>query len=183
MESLDVTPKRWTRAEYEHLGELGVFQNGPRVELVEGQIVEMSPQNTPHSKAITRLNDLFIRLFGKAHYVRVQLPFNSGVDSQPEPDFCILRRELVDDSDQQPDQADLIVEVSDTSLAYDRQKSRVYARANVAEYWIINLKQKRLEVYREPRSHGYSLTRLLLCEEEIQPLGWPEVKIAVADLF
>ena len=60
MESLDVTPKRWTRAEYENLGELGVFQGGPRVELVEGQIVEMSPQNPPHSKAITRLTDLLI---------------------------------------------------------------------------------------------------------------------------
>lgn len=71
----------------------------------------------------------------------------------------------------------------DTSLAYDHQKSRVYARANVPEYWIINLKQERLEVYREPRSHGYALTRLLLVGEEIQPLAWPDVRLAVADLF
>lgn len=174
---------RWTRAEYERLGELGVFDDKPRVELIEGQIIEMSLQGNPHSKAITRLNTLFVRLFGETHYVRVQCPMNSGLDSQPEPDFCILRRELVDESDQQPDAADLVIEISESSLGRDRKKAKLYAACKVPDYWIINLKQQRLEVYREPLEDGYGLTRVYRLDEEIEPVAWPGVKLKVSILF
>lgn len=183
MEAIDVVPKRWTREEYEQLIERGIFVGKPRVELIEGQIIEISPQNNPHSKAITRLNHLFVRAFGETHYVRVQCPMNSGLDSQPEPDFCILRQELVDESDQQPSTADLVVEVSHTTVKYDRKKARLYAASRVPEYWIVNLEQQRLEVYRELLADGYGFTRIFALSEEIQPVGWPEITLKVSDLF
>lgn len=183
MEAIEVVPKRWTREEYERLGELGIFEGKPRVELIEGQILEMSPQNTPHSKAIAHLTRLLSRLLSEQHYVRVQCPLNSGLDSQPEPDFSLVRMELVDESDQQPGTADLVIEVSHTTVNYDRKKAKLYAASQVPEYWIVNLKQQRLEVYRELNAEGYGFTRIFALSEEIRPVGWPEVSLKVADLF
>lgn len=183
MEAFDLKPKRWTREEYEQLIERGIFVGKPRVELIEGQIIEMSPQNNPHSKTITRLTRLFSRLLSEHHYVRVKLPFNSGRDSQPEPDFAMVRLELVDESDQQPSTADLVVEVSHTTVKYDRKKARLYAASQVPEYWIVNLEQQRLEVYRELLADGYGFTRIFALDEEIEPVAWAGVKLKVSDLF
>jgi len=183
MEAIDFVPKRWTREEYEQLIERGIFVGKPRVELIEGQIVEMSPQNTPHSRAISRLNRLLSRLLGEHHYVRVQCPLNSGLDSQPEPDFALVRLELVDEGDQQPGTADLVIEVSHTTVRYDRKKARLYAASQVPEYWIVNLEQQRLEVYRELLADGYGFTRIFALTEEIQPVHWPEITFKVSDLF
>ena len=183
MEALDLEPMRWTRQEYERLGELGVFDDKPRVELIEGQIVTLSPQGSDHSKAIARLTTLLVRLFSETHYVRVQCPLNSGLDSQPEPDFCILRQQLMDEIDHHPESADLVLEVSESSLARDRKKARLYAACLIPEYWIVNLKQQRLEVYRDPLEDGYGQTRIYRLEEEIEPVAWPGLKLKVSSLF
>ncbi len=181
MEALSPHPKLWTIEEYERLGELGVFDQGPRVELIEGEIIEMSPQNRPHSHKIMVLTHLLVGHFGPDYYTRVQLPFNSGRDSQPEPDFCILRKEQANRAPGQPEEAELVIEISDSSLSHDRRKAALYARAGVPEYWIVNLRQQRVEVHREPsRQDGlYKLTRIYGPGESIQPLATPDRAISV----
>lgn len=183
MEAIEVVPRRWSREEYEELIERGFFVGKPRVELIEGQILEMSPQNTPHSKAISHLNRLLSKHLSDQHYVRVQCPLNSGLDSRPEPDFALVRLALVDESDQQPGTADLVIEVSHTTVNHDRSKAKLYAACQVPEYWIVNLKQQRLEVYRELSSDGYGFTRIFALTEEIEPVGWPGVRFQVSDFF
>lgn len=183
MDAIDLVPMRWTRQDYQRLGELGVFDDKPRVELIEGQIIPMSAQGADHSKAVSRLNNLLVRLFSETHYVRVLCPLNSGQDSQPEPDFCVLPQSLVDTSDDQPETADLVIEVADSSIGRDRKKARLYAACQVPDYWIVNLSQQRLEVYREPREDGYALMRIYRLDEDITPVVWPGLKLQVASLF
>lgn len=184
MEMLAPQRKLWTIEEYERLGELGVFDQGPRVELIEGEIIQMSPQNRPHSHKIMLLTHLLVEHFGAGVYVRVQLPFNSGSDSQPEPDFCILSKEQARRAPGQPEEAELVIEISDSSLSYDRRKGALYARSGVAEYWIVNLRQQRLEVHREPcrQEALYRLTRLYGPDEAVEPLASPGRSLPVRAL-
>src|ERR1022692_933664 len=112
--------KQWSVLEVQKLADLGFFQATDKIELIEGAIVELSPQNVDHSLAISHGNGVFVECFGKTHYIRVQLPLNVGANSQPEPDFAIVSKAVVDNSARtQPDSAALVVEVSESSLAFD----------------------------------------------------------------
>jgi Uma2 family endonuclease len=130
--------------------EAGLFRD-ERIELIGGVIVEMSPQNVPHAAAIQILTRLLVPpLVGRAD-VRVQLPFAVGDDSLPEPDLAIVKPELR--ASAHPDKAFLLIEVADTSLQFDRHdKADLYARAGIAEYWIVNLSDGVIERHSEPSS-------------------------------
>ncbi len=161
------TPKRWSRSEYYRLAELDFFQN-ERVELLEGEIVEMSPQNRPHAAAIGRLNTLLVRSFGDTHIVRVQLPLDIDEHNQPEPDFAVVPIPLVEDSDPHPPTADWIIEVADSSLALDRQrKSELYARAGVPVYWVVNVRESEIEVFSELRDGKYRTRRVFTGNDSV----------------
>lgn len=161
-----ITPKRWTRSEYYRLAELDFFK-AQRVELLDGEIVEVTPQNRPHAAAIGKLTTLLVQAFGQTHIVRVQLPLDVDEKNQPEPDFAVVPIALVESSDPHPSTADWVVEVADSSLALDRQqKVDLYAKAGVPEYWIVNVKDCEIEVYNDLRDLKYRNRRTYSADEK-----------------
>jgi Uma2 family endonuclease len=185
----DPQPRRWTKDEYHRLADLGFF-DGQKVELLEGELVVSSPQNWPHAVTVDRSAEVLRQAFGSGYWVRSQLPLDLGQVSEPEADVSVVpgRRE---DYSAHPTTADLIVEVSDSTLASDRgQKGSLYARARIQDYWIINLIDHQLEVYRNPvpdasqvYGHRYADRLILKKGDVVRPLAAPHVQIAVADLL
>lgn len=137
------------------MAEMGFFEN-ERVELLRGEVVEMSPQDPLHAGAVENANNALSRLFGTEFSVRVQLPLSAPNESEPEPDLLILKSSDASNfrkSRTHPDTGLLVVEVARTSLNYDRlEKGSLYAQINIQEYWIINLEDFVLEVFTEPQA-------------------------------
>lgn len=181
----------WTREEYLKMAEAGVFAPGERVELIEGEIIAMTPQKGPHATGITLVSEELRRPFGRGYVVRVQLPLDLGSLSQPEPDVAVVRGSARDYRDAHPTTAVLVVEVSDVTLHLDRlQKPGLYARAGIPEYWILNLLERVLEVYRDPAplpdhplGYGYRSSERLDASASVVPLAASATPIAVADLL
>jgi len=168
------------RCEYDRLVELGVFE-GERIELLEGVLVAMTPQNAPHSGSIQRLNSILVpRLAGRAE-VRVQLALAVSDDSEPEPDIAVVRpgRRF----DEHPSTALLVIEVADASLRKDRGiKAALYARAGVPEYWIVDLPARVLEVHRDPQGDAYATVERHGRGETVPLLTFPDVAVDVAEI-
>jgi Uma2 family endonuclease len=185
-----VSPRRWSKAEYYRLGELGFF-HGQRVELLEGRIMVLSPQNPPHASTVLQVAALLGNLFGAGYHVRPQVPLDLGQTTEPEPDVAVVAGTLQQFLTAHPTSAALIVEVSDTNVSYDRKrKGSLYARAGVADYWIVNLVRRRLEVYRAPvpdanevYGHRYSARTDLTPPAVVSPLALPQASVPVADLL
>ena len=175
-----LTRKLWTRTEYERFVRLGAFDPEQRLELIEGEIVEKTPQNVPHATAIVLCTRLLSQKMGADEYLRVQLPLAVGERSLPEPDFAIVRGDPRGNP-HHPEVATLVIEVSDSTLLYDRTtKARIYARALVPEYWILNLNERVLEVYLTPVKGAYSERRNYAETESVLLNGQ---SIAVKDLL
>lgn len=179
--------RKWTRAEFERLVEQGAFQPGERVELLQGEILAMTPQKGPHATAVGLVQDALGRWPGGAH-VRIQSPLAFDPDSEPEPDAAVVAGQRRDYADRHPGTALLVVEVADTSLAYDRQiKGPLYAQAGIPEYWVVNLLGRQVEVYREAGERDgcweYRLVRRHGGGDVISPLLAPELTLRVADLL
>jgi Uma2 family endonuclease len=181
-------PRRWTREEYYRMGDLGFFHGQP-VELIEGEIMVLSPQSWPHASTVDRVAVALHRVPESIFWVRTQCPLNLNT-SDPEPDASVVLGRREDYSDH-PTIAVLIVEVSDSTLNYDRtRKASLYARAGIADYWIVNLVNNQLEVRRDPRpdssqhyGHGYASLTTLVPPAVVSPLAAPQVSLAVADLL
>src|SRR3954466_10717031 len=137
--------RRWTREEFYKLAEEGWFQ-GQRVLLLEGEIIQMPAMKHAHAWGSSRARDTLIRIFGADHWVRDAMPLNASDDSDPEPDILVTELPMTAYKDH-PKTGILVIEVSDTTLRLDRRKAAVYAEAGVAEYWILNLNDRQLEVY------------------------------------
>lgn len=188
-ESFEPEPRRWTRAEYQRLADLGFF-NDQRVELLEGEIVPMSPQNEPHVIAADKVAETLRSICPKGTWVRTSAPLDVGANSVPEPDAAIVSGER-GSSVKRPSAALLVVEVSHTTLALDRGlKARLYASAGIQEYWIVNLIDRQVEVHRKPlrvrNSPGgrpYAEITVLSEADVIRPLAAPKAKVAVIDLL
>lgn len=180
-----VTLKRWTRVEYDRLVDAGVLSPEERVELLEGDIVRMWPQKPGHSTAIGNVEDVLRAIFRTNVHVRVQMPFLGDDFSEPEPDIAVVRGHRRDYLVAHPATAVLLVEVSDSTLDYDRRrKGPAYARADVAEYWIVNLVDRVIEVYRDPTpDRGYQTVTRHRPGESFSPLAAPGATIAVDDLL
>jgi len=182
-------PRRWTRAEYYRLGEAGFFED-ERVELLDGEIWTLPPQKTPHFSAVEASAEVLIALFGEGYTVRRQGPMTLDDGTEPEPDVLIVpgSRRDYEDHHPTPPEVCLLVEVSDSTLAKDRgKKANDYARAGIVEYWIVNLVDRQLEVFRDPAvlptGYGYKLRRVLLEADTIAPLSAPGRSVTVADLL
>ncbi|MBI3799790.1 MAG: Uma2 family endonuclease, partial [Deltaproteobacteria bacterium] len=175
-------PRLWTREEYYKMAEAGVFRPGERVELIGGRIVTMSPQNSPHFTAICLAEDALRAIFGTGYVVRVQGPLDLNPSSQPEPDIAIVRGSVRDHAHAHPTTALLVVEVSESSLAFDRgEKASLYASADIPECWIVNLPDHRLEVYRDPvpmtkqpYGYGYRTCTHYFAADLVTPLAVPQ---------
>jgi Uma2 family endonuclease len=175
---LPIRPLR--RDEYDRMVDLGMFQD-ERIELIEGLLVQMSPQGAPHAHAVRQLTRIFGSGLRERALLQVQSPWAATDDSEPEPDIAIVP--LGDYSTTHPDRALLVVEVADESLRKDRLvKVRLYARAGVPEYWIVNLPQRTVEVYRLPGPEGYAEVTSRGPEQTISPGAFPDVVIAVGEL-
>jgi Uma2 family endonuclease len=179
-----VSLKRWTREEYDRLIAAGVLSPEERVELLEGDIVRMWPPNPAHALAVRNAEEALREVFRAGFDVRVQMPFIAD-DSEPEPDVAVVRGHRRDYRQDHPASAVLLVEVSNTTLDYDRRrKGPAYARAGVPEYWIVNLFARVVEVYRDPTpDRGYQTSQTVRPGEWITPLAAPTASVAVDDLL
>jgi len=145
--------RQWTRAEYHQMAELGWFE-GQRAELVEGEIVVLSPQKFAHAAATDRASEALRELLGDAFWVRMQLPIVLTDLSEPEPNVSVVPGKREDYSDH-PRGAALVVEVSDTTVAFDRgKKLEIYAGSGIPEYWILDLQARVVEVRKRPVAAG-----------------------------
>jgi Uma2 family endonuclease len=181
----DLAPERvrpLKRVEFERLIEDGVFDEDERIELLDGVLVEVSPQGTLHSAAIMQLSErLTLALSGRAR-VRTQLPFAASDDSLPEPDLALVP--LGDYRKANPDKAFLIVEVANDSLRKDRRlKGELYARAGIAEYWIVNVVDTCVERYTTPQDGWYATVARANVGETLRIEAFPNVEVAVSDIF
>ena len=175
--------KRWTRHEFYELAEQGYFR-GKRVQLIDGEIIEMAPQGHPHAKAITVLTRWATTTFPPPALVRIQMPLNASATSDPEPDVAVVPDPSLASSDH-PETAVLVVEVSDSSLRLDRRKAAIYAACGVTEYWIVNLQESQVEVHRQPRAQErrYAEQSVARREDLLAPISQPDVKLKVSELF
>jgi Uma2 family endonuclease len=179
---------RWTRDEYYRMAELGFFE-GKRVELIKGEIIEMSPMKSAHATAVRLVIEALRNIFAKGFVVDSQLPMSFGKNDEPEPDVAVVEGKVRDFSEAHPKTAALVIEVSETTLNYDRtRKASLYAENKIEDYWILNLKNRCLEVYRRPikdKKLGFIYTEILVVTENetVSPLAKPAAKIKITDIL
>lgn len=189
-EILAPQPRKWTVDEYYKMAEFGLFDD-KRVELLEGVIVEMSAMGRPHVNTIRLVARVLETALGTGWFVQTQAPLRFHKRSEPEPDLAVIAGQWEDYESDHPTTAALIIEVSDSTIHKDRNfKGSLYAKAGIADYWIINLPKRQLEVYRHPLAdpdavYGYSYghSMILKAGETIAPLVKPAAKIAVSQLL
>ena len=186
MDTSTVVRKRFTTDEYEQMFAAGVLSEDARVELLEGEIYEMSPLGPQHSACVTRLTELFYEIKNPAVTIRVQDLIRLGNLSAPQPDILIAHRR--DDryagGHPEPEDVLLLIEVFESSLSYDREvKLPLYARAGIPEVWLVALLPQVIEVYRAPSEDGFGEKHTLRRDETIVPLLLPAVKLAVEQIL
>jgi Uma2 family endonuclease len=187
----DLRLRRWSRVEYERLVQCGFFQPGDRVELIGGQLLVAEPQNSPHATAVGLAEDVLREAFGRGWVVRVQAPIALDAESEPEPDIAVVPGTRRDYGQAHPQRPVLAVEVADSSLVGDRMiKGSLYARAGISDYWIVNLVDRLVEVYRDPAreseaAYGWAYRSVERHGPEavISPLALPGTVVAVADML
>lgn len=180
------TLRKWTVEEYHKLGEIGFFHPEERVELIEGNIIKMSAKGTAHTSALGRTDRLFQDLFNNLAWVRVQDPIALDGSSEPEPDIALVIIDPLDYATHHPTPAEvyLIIEVADSSLAYDREiKAKIYARSRIADYWVLNVNERQLHVFREPAEDGYQSEVILEETASISPLQFLAVNISIPEML
>ncbi|MEO8604669.1 MAG: Uma2 family endonuclease [bacterium] len=178
--------RRFTVDEYRRLGAIGVLRQDDRVELLDGEIIQMTPIGSPHAGCVGALTELFHRRFGRQALVWVQNPFQLGPWSEPQPDLCLLRRRADFYRTAHPAPADvlLVVEVADASLAYDRdRKLPAYAAGKIAEVWIVDLAGAAVDVHRRPLGRSYRDVTRHQRGTRLAPLAFPDRALRVNDIL
>jgi len=182
---------RWTRHEYARLIDHGLLDEDDPIELLDGLLLVKEPQSSPHRTAVGLVAKALERAFGDGWFVQTQSPIGLDDRSEPEPDVCVVRGSLRDYVDAHPTHPALIVEVALSGLRVARgRKATAYARGGIADYWILNLIDRVLEVHREParpgparRRWGYASIETLGAEATVVPLAAPSSTIRIADLL
>lgn len=184
--SITSRKKLLTAAEYEALVDEGILSEDDRVELIEGEVVEMTPIGPPHDSRVIRLTHLFTRLLGDRALVGVQTSARLSDFTQPQPDFVILRQREDYYAQAHPGPSDILclIEVADTSLRFDRgRKGKLYAGYGILDYWIVNLPKNLLEVRRDPGPDGYASLVTLRRGDRVSLAAFPDLVIDVAELL
>lgn len=180
-------PKRWTAAEFDNLVALGVF-DGQRVELINGELLEMADMNDAHAQVVQLMQYALLTLFPPTtHTVRVQLPMRLPSGSRPVPDVVVVHgtpRQVAS----HPESAALVVEVADSTLDFDRsEKAALYAENRIPEYWIVNLPNRCIEVHRRPLRRGgdwiYEDIHIARESDSVEPIAFPGGLTRVADVL
>lgn len=184
--TLNVTRKLFTVSEYDQMIAAGIFEEDDRVELVGGEIVEMSPISVRHALCVNKLSQQLIRNLGREVMVSVQNPIQLDELSEPEPDIVIvqLQENVYTTSHPYPKNILLLIEVAETSLAYDLNvKLPRYAAAMIAETWIVDLNKDEVKVYRQPTVDGYGETAVYHPNDTLSPTAFPKLQITVKDIL
>lgn len=190
MTTYPVRTRRWTRVEYERLVDVGVLGEDEPIELLGGQMIVSEPKGSRHATGVCLTADALRAAFGPGWVVRVQDPVALDDESEPEPDVVVVPGQPRDYVDAHPVSPLLVVEVAESSLAFDRRhKGSLYARAGISDYWIVNIVDDVVEVHRAPVADPtadfawrYSNIETLRTGTSISPLCRPEVTVAAADL-
>lgn len=185
-----LTLRRWKRAEYDRLVELGVFESDP-IELIGGQLVVAEPKGAYHTSVVSTVEYALRAVLPPGWIVRTQAPVSLDEESEPEPDLAVVAGRPADYRHAHPACPVLAIEVADSSLAFDRQhKGSLYARAQIEDYWIVNLVDRVLEVYRDPgpdpsTPYGWRYRSLatLVPSDVVVPRAFTAAQLAVGDLL
>jgi Uma2 family endonuclease len=191
MADQSIRVRQWTRLEYDRLIDSGFFHEGDRVELLGGQLMVAEPQGSRHAATVSLGAEALRVAFGRGWYVMVQLPVALDDESEPEPDLAVVRGTAREYGDAHPSRPVLVVEVADSSRPLDRQhKASLYARAGVPDYWMADIVDNVLEVYRRPAASpeavygwSYADVQRLGRGATVFPLAVPTIPILVADLL
>ena len=179
-----VAGKYYTLAEYHQLGDLGVLGEDDRVELIEGEIVAMAAIQGPHMLGVNRLTYTLVDIPGRTWIVSVRNPVPLIGDSEPQPDIALLRPEADRAAVPEAEDIFLIIEVSDTTLSYDRgRKRRLYASAGIPEYWIMDVAGRRILRHTELDGGDYQAVAQFVPGDTIDSRALPAIRLSVAALF
>ena len=184
--AIQLQHKLFTVDDLDQMLESGVLTEDDNVELLNGELVTMSPVGSRHAACVKRLNHFFSQTIGDKAIVSVQDPIQIRPNSQPEPDIAILRVRHDFYMDAHPEAADvlLLIEVSDSSLDYDKEiKLGIYGRGGVPEVWIINLQDEQVDSYRGPFNGGYRLRERFLLGENIKADLLPKLEVNISQVF
>ena len=179
-------PHLFNVADYHRMTEAGLFDETPRVELIQGQIIDMAAIGSPHFGMVNRLTRLLVPLVGARGLISVQNPVRLDPGSEPQPDVAILKPRADDYETGAPGPSDvlLLIEVADTSLDFDRAvKAPLYAQSGIAEYWIMNLPERIIEVHREPAGARYAQVRRAKSGDTLDILMLPGANLPATDLL
>lgn len=175
-----------TVSEYDRMIEAGVYTENDHIELLNGEIIEIMPKGPKHTSANSKIIRFFIKLFGEKLIVRSQDPIRLDDFSEPEPDIVLATWDEKEYAENHPTPTDilLIMEISDTTLAYDRDaKAHAYSRNGIEQYLLLNLQNETLEDYREPNADGYGAKRTYRSGDVFNLVAFPEIEIKFDDLF
>ncbi len=174
--------RRLTRAEYDSLIKLGFFDEDERIELLYGMLVKMSPIGGRHNFVVSSLTELLVLALAKRAMIRPQCSFAASDDSEPEPDIAVVAPgDYIDDH---PTTAWLVVEVAESSLDTDRgAKGALYATSNVLEYWIVNVENNTVEVYRDPSAGRYKRMTTHGRGDRITLVQFPDLTVNLDDVL
>jgi len=180
------TLKHWTVQEYHRMSELGILKSDERTELIAGQITLMVAKGTPHVTALHLLaNDLREQL-GNAALIRTQDPIQLDNFSEPEPDLIVAVGTVLDYAVQhpRPHQVYLVVEVADSTLKQDCEiKDKLYAGAGIPDYWVLDLKNRQLHIFRNPTPAGYTSHLILTEPNQVSPLAFPNLVLTLTSIL
>ncbi len=184
--TVELTRRRFTVDEYHRMIEAGILTEDDRVELLRGEIVEMSPIGRGHLGHVDRLTLLFVSRLGARAIVRVQgsIPL-SELESEPQPDLVLLRPcpDFYVRTPLHPPDMLLVIEVADTTVARDRAKMALYAEAGIPEAWLVDLPAGRIDVFREPTPDGYREIRSLERGQRLAPAAFPDLDLGIDDIL
>jgi Uma2 family endonuclease len=172
--------KYWTVQEYHRMSEMEILAPNERTELIDGQIVLMASKGTPHVTSLHLLADELRDRLGNIALVRTRDLVQLDDWSEPEPDLTIVRGTVLDYADRHPGPSDiqLVVEVADSTLKQDCEiKDKLYAQADIADYWVLDLKNRQLHIFRNPTPTGYTSHLILTEPNQIAPLSFPDLTL------
>jgi Uma2 family endonuclease len=177
---------RFTISQYHQMSEAGILSENDKVELINGEIIEMSPIGRRHAACVDRINRLFSNILGIKVIVRVQNPILLNNLSEPEPDIALLkpRADFYESGHPQPQDIFLLIEVADSSIEYDRDvKIPLYASSGITEVWLVDIYQQVITVYRYPTEHDYRDIQTLSRGEKLSISAFPENNLFVDDIL
>ena len=183
---VQVSTKKFTVHDFYRMGEAGIFAEDDRVELLEGEIFEMTPIGSHHAACISRLNRMLTSHLGQTAIVSVQNPIRLNDQSEPQPDIALLkpRSDFYKEGHPQPDDVLLVIEVADSSVNLDRgTKLPLYAKAGISEIWIVDLTRRTVETYRQPSAQGYEAISQLHDSEQVISQVFTDLKISVREIL